>query len=114
MGKPLSPRVLQSNAKRRSWLHFWYDEEKRLLVAKQLQLNRIGYLKRVWSKDRDLKNEGFSITDNSIQAALSSCEKNYFRDQVARPFVNRNTTQRNSLQVRGKLYEIGLLYIGIN
>jgi len=57
------------------WLQFWYDEEKRLLVAKQLQLNRIGYLKRVWSKDRDLKTEGFSITDNSIQAALDSCEK---------------------------------------
>jgi CRISPR-associated protein Cas1 len=60
------------------WLQFWYDDEKCLLVAKQLQLNRIGYLKRVWSKDRDLKNEGFSIADNGIQAALSSCEKRIF------------------------------------
>ncbi len=34
------------------WLSFWFDENKRLHAAKKLQIYRIEYLKKVWSKDR--------------------------------------------------------------
>ena len=36
-------------------MSFWFDDAKRLQVAKQFQQARIEYLKQVWAKDRDLK-----------------------------------------------------------
>ena len=53
------------------WLSFWFDDEKRLEVAKQFQSARIEYLQTVWSKDRELKNQGFVFKDELIQKALS-------------------------------------------
>jgi CRISPR-associated protein Cas1 len=53
------------------WLSFWFDEAKRLKVAKQFQLHRIDYLKRVWGKDSDLKAEGFSSSDSDIESAIN-------------------------------------------
>lgn len=53
------------------WLSFWFDEAKRLQVAKQFQLLRIDYLKRVWGKDSDLKAEGFSNSDSDIESAIN-------------------------------------------
>ena len=54
------------------WMAFWFDDAKRLQVAKQFQQRRIEYLKQVWSNDRDLQNEGFYADDNAIQRALTS------------------------------------------
>lgn len=54
------------------WLSFWFDDEKRLEVAKQFQRARIEYLQIVWSKDRELKNQGFLFKDELIQQALST------------------------------------------
>ncbi|MCW5619231.1 MAG: type I-F CRISPR-associated endonuclease Cas1, partial [Nitrosomonas sp.] len=53
------------------WLSFWFDEVQRLKVARRFQLLRIEYLQKVWTKDRDLKNEGFFIDDRDIQQAFS-------------------------------------------
>ena len=49
-----------------SWLSFWFDDNKRLHVAKQLQKWRIEYLQKVWYKDKDLQNEGFSINETLL------------------------------------------------
>lgn len=54
------------------WMTFWFDEQKRLEAAKQLQLARIQYMQRVWRKDRDLKLEGFNLDDEDIAKALVS------------------------------------------
>jgi CRISPR-associated protein Cas1 len=54
------------------WMSFWFEKEKRLKVAKQFQLQRISYMQKVWGKDRDLKNEGFTIEDPDIQQVLSN------------------------------------------
>ncbi len=54
------------------WLSFWFDDNKRLSVAKQFQLVRLNYLSQVWSKDRDLQAEGFQISDTGIQQALDN------------------------------------------
>ena len=54
------------------WLSFWFDETKRLQVAKKFQLHRIEYLKKVWSKDRELQQEGFVIDEDTIQKSLNS------------------------------------------
>ncbi len=52
------------------WLSFWFDEQKRLEVAKQFQRKRIEYIKQVWKKDRDLIAEGFNINEHNISQAL--------------------------------------------
>jgi CRISPR-associated protein Cas1 len=52
------------------WMKFWFDDDKRLAAAKQFQQARIGFLQKVWGKDRDLKAEGFTISDKGIETAL--------------------------------------------
>lgn len=53
------------------WMQFWFDDEKRLAAAKQFQQARINYLHQVWSRDRDLKGEGFTTNDQDIQQGLN-------------------------------------------
>jgi len=52
------------------WMSFWFDDSKRLDAAKQFQQARIEYLHRIWGKDRELRLEGFTTDDASIQQAL--------------------------------------------
>ncbi len=52
------------------WLSFWFDDQKRLQVAKQFQAQRLDYLRRTWGKDKDLKAEGFNLDDHDINLAL--------------------------------------------
>ena len=54
------------------WMQFWFDDNKRLQAAKLFQQQRIRFLEKVWSKDRDLKTEGFDLSDPSIQQALDN------------------------------------------
>jgi CRISPR-associated protein Cas1 len=54
------------------WMQFWFDDQKRLIAAKQFQHARIKYLSQVWGKDRDLKAEGFNNQDTDIQQALDN------------------------------------------
>ncbi len=54
-----------------AWLGFWFDEAKRLNVAKTFQQERVGYLQRIWEKDRDLKAENFLAADLEISSALN-------------------------------------------
>ena len=54
------------------WLSFWFDDQRRLDVAKQFQNARIDYLQTVWGKDRELKNQGFIFKDETIQRALET------------------------------------------
>ncbi|WGY44904.1 type I-F CRISPR-associated endonuclease Cas1f [Vibrio sp. ABG19] len=54
------------------WLSLWFDDKKRFDVARQFQKARIDYLQSVWSKDRELKNQGFIFKDDVIQQALTT------------------------------------------
>jgi len=53
------------------WLSFWFDEQKRLRVAKQFQQQRIRFIQQAWTKDKDLQAEGFSVDDESVNKALA-------------------------------------------
>ena len=53
------------------WLSFWFQEEKRLEVAKSFQAARVDYIKRVWNKDRELKDGNFYCDDQEIEKALT-------------------------------------------
>lgn len=52
------------------WMRFWFDDEKRLIAAKMIQAARIEYLTKIWQKDKDLKQNGFNLTD--LESALST------------------------------------------
>ena len=52
------------------WLGFWFDDAKRLQVAKQFQQARIHFIEQVWLKDKDLLTEGFSTQADVIKTAL--------------------------------------------
>ena len=54
-----------------NWMSFWFDDTKRLQAAKRIQQLRIEYMYRVWSKDKDLKAEGFTVNDDDIKNALN-------------------------------------------
>jgi len=47
------------------WLKFWFEDYKRLGVAKTFQQSRVDYIKRTWEKDRDLKAENIYSNDSS-------------------------------------------------
>lgn len=53
------------------WMSFWFNQEKRLEAAKSFQLSRIQFMRTVWSKDRELQGEGFSLDKNSIDDTLN-------------------------------------------
>jgi CRISPR-associated protein Cas1 len=54
------------------WLGFWFEEEKRLQVAKLFQARRLEFLQRTWAKDKDLKAEGFNLDDQDISQTLEN------------------------------------------
>ncbi len=56
------------------WMSFWFDDQKRLFAAKQFQQQRIQYLIRTWTKDRDLGGEGFIPDAPLVQSALANCD----------------------------------------
>lgn len=53
------------------WLSFWFDAEARLAIATSFQQARIEFLKQIWSKDKDLRAEGFDSKDATIENALA-------------------------------------------
>ena len=52
------------------WMSFWFDQEKRLKVAKRFQQLRVQYLQNIWNNDRDLHNHGFYADDADADRAL--------------------------------------------
>lgn len=52
------------------WMQFWFDDTKRLAVAKQFQQARLTYLQSVWNKNRDLQAFGFYLDDPDIQKSI--------------------------------------------
>ncbi|CAN8141275.1 CRISPR-associated endonuclease Cas1 [uncultured Thiomicrorhabdus sp.] len=53
------------------WMQFWFDDDKRLEVAKQFQESRLAFMQKVWSSDRDLQAEGFYSDDMAIEKAIN-------------------------------------------
>lgn len=54
------------------WMHFWFDDDKRLEVAKQFQEARITFMQTIWSKNRDLKQQGFDSNDSELQHHINN------------------------------------------
>lgn len=56
------------------WLSFWFDDQKRLEAAKLLQIERIKFLKSVWSNDQRFKDSGFHVDDYDISKNFEKFE----------------------------------------
>jgi CRISP-associated protein Cas1 len=54
------------------WLKFWFDDQKRLTIAKHFQQSRIDFLKHVWSKETAFVDYGIEIEDRAVQKSLQS------------------------------------------
>ena len=63
------------------WMHFWFDETKRLETAKRLQIARIKFIQKVWAKDKELKFAGFDVNEvelmNMFESALEQIPHAY-------------------------------------
>lgn len=59
------------------WMSFWYEEDRRLIAAKEFQKARYNYICKVWGKDRFLKENGISFQKSSFSSALY-----HFKEQI--------------------------------
>lgn len=66
------------------WLSWWWDDAKRLSMAKYLQLARLSFMDTVWSKDKELKYIGF---DSSLESMISL--QNHYKQSI----LCQNSTQ---------------------
>ncbi len=85
------------------WLSFWFDEQKRLSVARQFQQQRIAYIKQIWSSDKDLLQEGFDISDKTITQAL-----NTFTNRIAQA-TKVNQLLLTEAELTKKLYKAAMV-----
>lgn len=53
------------------WLSFWFDDGKRLSVAKSFQKARVGFIQHVWNRDKELMGENFFTDDMELDKALT-------------------------------------------
>lgn len=54
------------------WMSFWYNDEKRLQVAKNFQKARVQYIVTVWNRDRYLHENGISAKTDNFAAVLDT------------------------------------------
>lgn len=57
------------------WLGFWFDENSRLQAARSFQKARLSFLRKVWSKDRELEARGFSLNTMNLSTSLDFFEQ---------------------------------------
>lgn len=52
------------------WMTFWFEDHKRLAIARFLQEKRLGFLDQVWSRDKLLRSYDFTLEDFGLGNAL--------------------------------------------
>ncbi|KAA1260534.1 CRISPR-associated endonuclease Cas1 [Rubripirellula obstinata] len=55
-----------------AWLKFWFDDRKRLQIARFFQSKRIEFLKAIWGKDSRFKEYGFDVEDMRLDRAFAA------------------------------------------
>lgn len=56
------------------WLSFWFDPEARLMVAKELQVTRVGNIRQIWAKEALYQEAGLYLDDPDMQKILGRVE----------------------------------------
>lgn len=84
------------------WMQFWFDEEKRLDAAKQLQQSRLKYMQTIWAKDKDLQIEGFIHADSELTQALDNASAKIEQAQTVANLL------QSEAQLTKQLYKIAV------
>jgi CRISPR-associated protein Cas1 len=58
-----------------AWVAFWFDDEKRLLAARQIQHARLQQIRKHWSHRR-LRDQGFDIDSSRLTDLLDKAAQN--------------------------------------
>lgn len=53
------------------WVHFWFDDDKRLEAARRFQLARLARIERQWLHSRPLRDAGFTVSPDRLTGALA-------------------------------------------
>lgn len=53
------------------WVHFWFDDEKRLEAARRFQLARLARIERQWLQSRPLRDAGFTVSSDRLSGVLA-------------------------------------------
>ncbi|NLR76964.1 type I-F CRISPR-associated endonuclease Cas1f [Leeia aquatica] len=57
------------------WVRFWFDEQKRLAAAKQLQQARLLRIRECWGDNRKREETGFKLDTTLLEAQLQAAEE---------------------------------------
>lgn len=55
-----------------SWVRFWFDEERRLKAAKQIQSKRLELIRKSWLTNRALRDAEFNVNERKLVSLLAS------------------------------------------
>ncbi len=91
-----------------SWLSFWYDEEIRILAAKEFQKLRITFIQKVYSKDKLFHENGFIDDDVDIQMLLDIYNKQIDQAKTINEILLKEANFTK------KLYKISCKKIGLD
>lgn len=53
------------------WVHFWFDDEKRLEAARRFQLARLARIEQQWLHSRPLRDAGFTVSSDRLTGVLA-------------------------------------------
>lgn len=58
-----------------AWVHFWFDDSKRLAAAKSFQHQRLEFIARHWLNNRQLSDQDFKVDAARLTAALDASQQ---------------------------------------
>ncbi len=90
------------------WLSFWFDDEKRLEVAKSFQKYRIEFIAQVWNNDKYLQDFGFYADDVAIEKTLTT-----YSQQISRA-LTINELLRLEADMTKRLYKFAAQKTGVS
>ncbi|MDI3323423.1 type I-F CRISPR-associated endonuclease Cas1f [Pontibacterium granulatum] len=57
------------------WVRFWFDDEKRLLAAKRIQVARLKRISKLWLNNRQLADSGFTPAPDQLLSLLENNQR---------------------------------------
>lgn len=57
------------------WVRFWFDDDLRLAAASSFQLARLERLSAHWSRSKTLREQGFDVLADDLEALLAASRK---------------------------------------
>ena len=84
------------------WMSFWFDEQKRLVIAKYFQQERMSFIRKVWGNDRDLGEYEFDSKDFEIDSLLNKYSSQFQKSKFVSELL------QNEALLTKQLYRIAV------